>query len=337
MRPSAGALLPGDSRDVVHLVADQRERLLLEHGHDDLSPLALGAGLPVLVEDLDVRQVGPYVEAALLRAFEEHRSGHLAGAVAVVDPDSGPLLELPPHGLGPGFSAGDGQPDLGVPADVDPQTIAGVRDVEHVGGGSGPGGDGEVLHELDLPLGVAGADGQHGGPDPLGTVVHSESAGEQAVSVEVLQHVLLGHAEGRHPPGEGFGPVVEVLLRVTDDRGPAGGAGGYVDPRDVVVGDGEELVRVVVAEVALPHERDLAERLETGYVVGMHARFDHPLVEEFGFLVHLADLRLQEPELHLLQLLPGHRLDLFVPECHVPTSCCVLSLSTDALGMRPRT
>ena len=267
------------------------------------------------------------MDALLLGALEEHRPRHLAGAVAVVDLHAGPVLELPPHALGPRLPSGDGQPDLRVLADVHAHAVADVRDVEHVGWSAGPCRHREVLHQLDLPLGVAGAYGQHCGAYPLRAVVDPEAASEQAVPMEVLEHVPLGHPEGGHPPGERLRPVVYVPLGVPDDGGPSGRPRGYVDSGHVIVGDGEQLVGVVVPEVRFAHEGHLAERLEAVDVLGKQVRLAHPVVEELRLVIHLADLGLEQAELEPLQVLARHSLDLLVPESHLRTSAMCYHLA----------
>ena len=56
--------------------------------------------------------------------------------------------------------ASDGQPHLGLFADVDAYLVVVVSDVEYVGRRTGPGGDREVSYELNLPVGVAGVNGK---------------------------------------------------------------------------------------------------------------------------------------------------------------------------------
>ena len=90
-----------------------------------------------------------------------------------------------------------------------------------------------------------------------------------------------------------------------------------MDPDQFVVGSDEETVRVVVPEVGFPHTGDLPELFHIGDVVRGESYRLHPPAEELGLLVHGADLVLQEPELHLFELLDRHRLKFFVPEGHV--------------------
>ena len=47
----------------------------------------------------------------------------------------------------------------------------------------------EILHQHQLPLGVARAGGDDEAADLLGAVVHDQRAGEQAVGHHVLEHV----------------------------------------------------------------------------------------------------------------------------------------------------
>ncbi len=201
---SAGAFLPHKAGYVPYAVSYKREGLLLEHGHDHLPPLAVLAGLAVPVKYLYEAQVRPDVYPLLFAAFQEHGARHLAGPVAVVNPYAGPLLELLPHALGPWLPSCDGLPDLRIPAYVNALLVADVRYVEYVGRGAGQRCHRKVEHELDLPVGVACARGKHRRPHFLPGCVNPQAACEQSVAVAVLQHVILAHSEGDHPPGKGL-------------------------------------------------------------------------------------------------------------------------------------
>ena len=185
--------------------------------------------------------------------------------------------------------------------------------MDHVGRGAGDGGDAEVLDQLHLPLCVPGAGGQDGGADLLGTVVGTESAGEESVSVGHLHGVVGTDPDGGEGPGEGLGPVVQVVLGVSHEGGLPGGSRGHVVPDDLVVRDGEHLRRVVVAQVLLVHERELGDVLQAGDVVGMDLVLDHPVVVELVEGVEVVDELLELTVLEGFELLLGHAFDLRVP------------------------
>ena len=58
----------------------------------------------------------------------------------------------------------------------------------------------QVLHQLDLALGVAHAHWDDAGPDLLGAVVQAQAAGEQAVAVADLDDVAPAQATGGKRP-----------------------------------------------------------------------------------------------------------------------------------------
>ena len=96
-----------------------------------------------------------------------------------------------------------------------------------------------LIWRLVLP--APGRDGQHA--QPLAAVVDAQAAGEQAVPGHVLADVGLAAAAGIHGPGHEVGPAVQVVLGVEDRRGCARGAGGGVQPDEVVQGPGQQAVR----------------------------------------------------------------------------------------------
>ena len=237
----------------------------------------------------------------------------LGGSVDVVGLDAHLVVDELAHALGPGLGSEQSLAELGVVLDADAHGVGDVVEVDQVGRGARDGGDAEVLDELDLPLGVAGAGGQDGRPDLLAAVVGAEAAGEQAVAVGDLEDVPGSDADGGHGAGEGLGPVVQVVLGVSDQRGLPGGTGGDVVPHDLVLRNGEELVRVVVAQVLLVHERELADVRQTGDVVRVDLVLDHAVVVELVEGIEVVDQLFELAVLELLELLHGHAFDSGVP------------------------
>ena len=141
-------------------------------------------------------------------------------------------------------------------------------------------GGAEIREELELAKGVAGSrrNGQHA--DLLRSVLEAEAAGEHTVAGGVLEHVL--RAASNHPEtaGYGIGPFVEILLRMQDDRGIAGGAAGRVQAHAFVKRNRSQTERIGVAKILLRGERDLLEVIERTDVRGRQARFAETLLVE---------------------------------------------------------
>ena len=152
------------------------------------------------------------------------------------------LLDVLPHGIGPGLGAEDAGPQ-GKCAEIDADFRRAVEDVQEVARRATDGGDAEVLHDHDLPVGVAAGGRNHGRPQPLAAVMEPQAAGEQPVAVGVLQDVAFVQAEGNQGPLNDFGPDVDVVAVVGDDDRLAGRAAGGVQADDLVHGTGEEAER----------------------------------------------------------------------------------------------
>ena len=75
----------------------------------------------------------------------------------------------------------------------------------------------EVLDELDLALGHAAAERDHGEPEALGAVVRTEPAGEEAIAVRDMNLVARPRAGGTHRARHEKCPGVDVFRGVPDD------------------------------------------------------------------------------------------------------------------------
>ena len=176
----------------------------------------------------------------------------------------------PPHLLGPGLGAEEADPQLDrVEADL--HLADDVVDIEREGGRAGDDRAAEILQEQDLLLRVAAGDRDDRGAHPLGAVVSAQAAGEQAVAVGVLDHVLVrrpGAGEGaRHD----LGPEVDVVAVIGDDGGLSGRARGSMDADDVVERLGEQAVGIIVAEVGFLRKGKFYDVLDALDVGRLHA------------------------------------------------------------------
>ena len=116
----------------------------------------------------------------------------------------------------------------------------------------------QVGDQLHLLLGLAARHRDHGAAGALGAVVRAQAAGEQAVAVGDVDHVARPAAGGADRARHQVGPGVDVLQGVADDGGLAGRARGGMDARHPFPRHREQAERIVVAQVALCRERELA-------------------------------------------------------------------------------
>ena len=120
----------------------------------------------------------------------------------------------------------------------------------------------EVREELELAQGVAGGggDGQHA--DLLGPVLEAEATGEHTVTGSILEDVLRTAAHHPQAAGDGIGPFIQVLLRMQDDRGIAGGSTGRVQAHALVKRNRSHPERIGVAKILLGGKGNLLEVIE---------------------------------------------------------------------------
>ena len=139
----------------------------------------------------------------------------------------------------------------------------------------------------------------------------AETAGEQAVAVEVLHDVGAAEAASEEATLHDLGPHVHVFFGIAYDDGLAGGAGTCVQAHDFAHVDGEQAVRVGVTQVLLHGEGELGDVLESLDVFGLEALLVHAFTEERNFLVGELYGGAHTLQLQVTQFFFGHEV-----QCH---------------------
>jgi hypothetical protein len=91
--------------------------------------------------------------------------------------------------------------------------------------------------------------------------VHPETAGEQAVSDGNVHAHARSNAACAKRARYQFGPSVDIVLRLADDGRLAGRAGGGVNARTALLGNGQHPKGIVVAQILLGGEREFLKGL----------------------------------------------------------------------------
>ena len=141
--------------------------------------------------------------------------------------------------------------------------------------------------------------------------MQAEAAGEQPVAVGDLQDVVGRSAAAGQRPRDGFGPEIDVLARVADDRRLAGGAGRGVNANDVAQGNGEKAEGICVAEVVFDRKREFPDVVEGPNVLRLHAMRIEFFPVERDILVRAPNRVLQTFALEAAQLIALHALEFF--------------------------
>ena len=312
VRAPADARLIDDPRDVAGAVAQHGLRPLGQGRDDQLAGLAHGQALAAIgVYGLEQEAVFPGVQAvARLDALAgDAGADDFRQAVDVDRLDPQALVDLGAQGVGPRLGAVDADLE-GQRAHVDAHLLADLGDVQRVGRRAADDARPEVLEQHDLAFGQAAGQRQHGHAQTLRPVVEAEAAGEQAVAVGVVQDVAGARPGGGHAARHQIGPHVEVLARVADDGGLAGGARRGMEAHHLVARHGEHAERVGGAQVVLHGEGEAGEVVEALEVAGLDAGGVEAFAVEGHVVVGVPDDLPELGELQLGELFASHGLDV---------------------------
>ena len=223
-RPPAGTGPRQEAGQVAGPVADDREGLFGQRGDDQFTNLARCYRFKGLrIEDLDQKVVFVDMQAVALPAFSGNARPHDLGETVVIRrPDPQALVDLGAHGLRPGLGAEETVPQ-GQAMGVDAHLHHHIGHLQGIGGRADQGGGLEILHDLDLAFGVAGRDRDDRGPETLGPVMQTETAGKETVAEGDLDHIVGGEPGRAEDAGHQIRPVFDVVFRIPDHRGHPGG------------------------------------------------------------------------------------------------------------------
>ena len=111
-------------------------------------------------------------------------------------------------------SPGFGAEDAGLEFDLVLQAgfLDGFSQISGIGGGAAQDGGFQVGHKLQLPVGVAGGQGQGQTAHLVGTAVKTGAAGKQTVAVGYLDNIFLVTAGCDDGTGAAILPQVNIVL-----------------------------------------------------------------------------------------------------------------------------
>ena len=180
-------------------------------------------------------------------------------AVDVVQFDAQFVGDATAHLLAPALGADDALAQLDLVADAALLDL--FRQKQGVGAGRAQHGGAQVLHHLQLLVGIAGTHGDGHGAQALAAQLEADTRGPQAVAGGDMDAVFGGQARIFVAARELDGPVIDVLLGVGNDHRRAGSAAGRMDAHDLLGRNGGDSQRIGFAQVALVGEGQLAEIL----------------------------------------------------------------------------
>ena len=248
MAAAAGAVAGDDAREVMRAIADQRSAFLAQRGENQLPDLAVGhRRARVGIDDLDVNVVRPTCMPAARRRKCRCRAVDLRQTVDVVDLDAQLVLNAVAHLLAPALRSDDALPQVKAVANGALPDLLGQQ--KRIRARGGENRRLQILHHLQLLLGVAGAHGDGHGSEALRAELEADARRPQSIAGRNVDAVLVGDARHLVATRELNGPVLDVFAGVGDDDGRARRAGGAVDAHDLLIGNRLQSKRVRGAQV----------------------------------------------------------------------------------------
>jgi hypothetical protein len=136
--------------------------------------------------------------------------------------------------------------------------------------------------------------------------METEAAGEQPVAVGIVKHVARPSAHAGDGPRHQIGPELEIGAGVADHGRLAGGAGGGMQPDELLARHREQAERVGVAQIGLDRKREAREVGEGAEVIGPHARSIELLPDVRDLGIGARDRLLQTTQLQRRELVARH-------------------------------
>src|SRR5690606_38328879 len=128
----------------------------------------------------------------------------------------------------------------------------------------------EVDEQLDLPLGLAAAEGDDRQAESLGAIVGAQSAREEPVAVADMDDIVGAGPRRADRASDDVRPGIDVARGIADHGGLAGRAARCVDANDLFAVQRKHPEGIVGPQVRLGSEPELAQVVERAQVVGMY-------------------------------------------------------------------
>ena len=142
----------------------------------------------------------------------------------------------------------------------------------------------EIRNELNLPLGVARSRRHRQHAETFGSVLEAQSARKHAVPRRVLKDIAPPQADHVQATRHGIGPLVQILLRVQDDRRGARRATGGMQAHHFAHRHRGKPERVIVAQILFRSKRNLTQVVQRTYVFRRQMSLGKPfLIKEISY------------------------------------------------------
>ena len=141
----------------------------------------------------------------------------------------------------------------------------------------------EIRNELNLPLGIARSRRHRQHAETFGTVLEAQSARKHAVPRRVLKDIAPPQADHIQATRHGIGPLVQILLRVQDDRRGARRATGRMQAHHFAHWNSGKPERVIIAQILFRSKRNLTQVIQRTYVFRRQMSLGKPFLVKRRF------------------------------------------------------
>src|SRR5579875_3233417 len=294
-RASTGAGAVVQSNQVACAIAQKWERFTRQASQDQFADCPLRQRLACLgVDHFGIEIVLIDMKSVMVRALEGDAGANYFGeAVKIKSLDSEAFFDLLAHAFGPRFRPEEAGAHLHTAAQIDTCLGGNFGDYQRVGRRTGDDRAAEIFHQLELAARQATAHRNDGCSDKFRSNMQAQAAGKKPVAIEVLKHVVGGHAASGQGACHHFAPHLQVGARVASNHGFAGCATRSVQAYHITQGHSEEAIGIRGAEVVFDREgkaRNVVERLN---ILWLHAALLQCLPVERHALVSAGYLLLQ--------------------------------------------
>ena len=201
-----------------------------------------------------------------------------------------------------------------------------LADKGGVGGGAAQHGRTKVPEDGNLPLGVAGEDGDNGSAQLGGAAVKSQAAGKQAITIGDMYLILLGGSHGHQLASNNIVPDIQVLPGIAYHDLLSGGSGGGMQPHHILHGNGKQPIGIGIPQVLFIGKGQLVQVVHRLNVLRTNSLFVHQLFVIRHVVIGMAHLLDQALILPGTNLLPrgAFNLGLIIPFQWIhPSLTCV--------------
>src|SRR5690554_1420112 len=188
---STGTFLKIQARQIARPVTNNGQALLGNGRKNQLAQLPLGQNLQSLrINNLRNKMVFINVQTTLVRTFKRNtRTNDLTQAININGLNLQTLLNLPPHILRPRFCPKNADAQFQV-LPLNTTFLNSLSQVRSIRRRTSQYRTAKILHQLQLPLGIAPRNRNHRSTNLFPAIVYAQTTGKQTIAIGNLNKVI---------------------------------------------------------------------------------------------------------------------------------------------------